>query len=290
MKNTTEQPSYIHIRHGLLDVAGLPAFNDNVIWLLCAVPAETTPNRCVTVVDPGDAAPVIAYCRQHRLLPTTILLTHHHADHTGGVAALRRWVSEIDPTASVTVYGPAVEEIPDVTDPLSGGEMLDVGHGVTFQVLSVPGHTRGHLAYVLNVTSQIAPTAVFCGDLLFGLGCGRLFEGTAAQMHAALMQICALPDEARIYCAHEYTWMNLPFALSVDPGNAALQARAKQIRALRLAGQSTLPLLLAAEKATNPFLRADQPALREAVCAEESATPLAVFTRLRAMRDTFKAS
>lgn len=290
MKNMSEQSGFIHASHGLVDVVGLPAFNDNLIWLLQSVaPADDLVATPVAVVDPGDAMPVIDYCRRRSLVPTTILLTHHHADHTGGVAALLDWVAEINPALTVTVYGPSTEDIADVTCPLTGGETLALEGGMTLEVLSVPGHTRGHMAYALKTTSQINPVALFCGDLLFGLGCGRLFEGTAAQMYAALAKVSALPDDTRLYCAHEYTLMNLPFALRVEPDNPVLQSRATQIRALRQAGKATLPLLLAEEKATNPFLRANQLALREAVCAADSATALEVFTRLRAMRDTFKA-
>lgn len=298
MKNMSEQFGLIHASHGKVDVVGLPAFNDNLIWLLQAVaPADPSVARRVAVVDPGDAIPVIDYCRRQGLIPTEILLTHHHADHTGGVSELLEWGQAQYPDQAMRVYGPAIESIAGVTHPLQGAERLSLASGVILTVMSVPGHTRGHLAYLLGSTGidgmptagRIDPPGLFSGDLLFGLGCGRLFEGTAAQMYAALLQVCALPDDTRIYCAHEYTLLNLPFALRVDPDNAVLQARAGEIRRLRQAGNSTLPLTLAVEKATNPFLRADQPVLSAAVCAEETATALEVFARLRAMRDTFKA-
>lgn len=274
------QPSLPH-DHGVFSVTGLPAFNDNYIWVI-----QTATNaQCVAVVDPGDAAPVMDYCRRHGCLPEKVWLTHHHADHTGGVAELSAWVKAQG--GELSVYGPSMETIPDVTHPLGGGECFHFGD-LTIGVLSLPGHTWGHLAYVVNDADQKMPPALFCGDVLFGLGCGRLFEGTAAQMAASLEQIRRLPQNTQIYCAHEYTALNLPFALAVDPGNAALQARAASIRARRQAGEATVPLTLAEECATNPFLRCEQPALAAAAMVPEGASPVDVFTRLRQMRDTFK--
>ena len=276
------QPSLRH-DHGAFYVTGLPAFNDNYVWL---VQTQADALR-VVVVDPGDAAPVIDYCRDHGCLPEQIWLTHHHADHAGGVAELCAWMRGHG--RELVVYGPGVESIPGVTHPLQGGESFALNPAVTVHVLSLPGHTRGHLAYVLSSSDRAQPTALFCGDVLFGLGCGRLFEGTAAQMAASLEQIRQLPPATRIYCAHEYTALNLPFALAVDPENAALQARAVSIRQRRQAGEATVPLTLAEECATNPFLRCEQPALAAAAMLPEGANPLDVFTRLRQMRDTYKA-
>jgi hydroxyacylglutathione hydrolase len=223
-------------------------------------------------------------------------LTHHHADHTGGVSELVQWTQQHHPGDTVKVFGPAAESIASVTHPLQGGESLTLDGGIPVTVWSVPGHTRGHLAFYLDGSTGVTPPALFSGDLLFGLGCGRLFEGTAAQMHAALEAVCALPDETRIYCAHEYTLLNLPFALHVDPDNRQLQLRANEIRQLRQAGHATLPLELAVEKATNPFLRSDVLSLPAAGSGEtthasrDPVQSLAVFTQLRAMRDTFKAT
>lgn len=278
-------PSGLHSTdHAGFVVTGLPAFNDNYIWVVESM-GGVSPQQ-VAVVDPGDAAPVIDDCRRRGLVPQQIWLTHHHADHTGGVAELCEWIARQSPSLPVVVYGPASEAIPGVTQALGGGESLTFG-GQQVDVLSVPGHTRGHLAYVVGAAT--AKPALFCGDLLFGLGCGRLFEGTAAQMHAALTQVRRLPAQTRVYCAHEYTLLNLPFARAVDPQNPKLVARAEVIRQLRDAGAPTVPLTLGEECATNPFLRCDQVALRASAVVDQDAPDVDVFARLRQMRDTFKA-
>lgn len=286
----TAQPSqnaFHTVDHHNFTVTGLPAFNDNYIWLIKSAKRAPGQAQDVAVVDPGDAAPVIDYCRQHGVVPAQIWLTHHHADHTGGVADLLAWIHELT-AHPVAVYGPAVEEIPCVTHPLHGGEQLRLGD-TPVDVLSIPGHTRGHLAYFLGDPEGNEPPALLSGDALFGLGCGRLFEGTAAQMFASLGQIAALPATTRVYCAHEYTLFNLPFALAVDPENVRLKSRAETIRRLRQHGEPTVPLTLAEECATNPFLRGDQGALRVSAMVADGASPVDVFTRLRQMRDTFKA-
>ena len=179
------------------------------------------------------------------------------------------------------MVAPADESITGASQHLRGGETIDV-LGVPVSVLAIPGHTRGHLGY-------LAPTALFCGDTLFGAGCGRLFEGTPQQMHAALACIAALPAATRIYCAHEYTQMNLPFALAVEPGNPAILARMARVDACRRAGLPTVPLALAEERATNPFLRCDQPEVIAAAQAHgaTSADPVDVFAALRAWRNVF---
>lgn len=277
------------IDHAVFSVTGVPVFNDNYVWILVTRKDSGVPH--VVVIDPGDANPVIDYCRRQGMVPDQIWLTHHHADHVGGVADLCHWISQQTSGLSVPVYGPAAEEIAVVTHPLRGGECFDL-NGVPVQVLAVPGHTRGHLAYQVGSDGECAahmsPPALFCGDVLFGLGCGRLFEGTASQMFDALMRIRNSSPQTRVYCAHEYTLLNLPFALSVDPGNPVLERRAASIRQRRAAGEPTVPLDLAEECATNPFLRCDQVALKDSAMAGDAATPLEVFTALRRMRDTFK--
>ena len=226
----------------MFDISFIPAFKDNYIWLL-------TRGKRAFVVDPGDAAPVQARLEADGLMLEGILITHHHADHQGGVAELKtRWHAE--------VYAPANESITGCTRPLSGGESIDV-LGQKVMVMAVPGHTLGHLAYY-------APGALFCGDTLFGAGCGRLFEGTPAQMSDSLDRIAALPDETLIYCAHEYTEMNLRFALAVEPNSPALQARVARVAALRAAGLPSVPSTLGEEKATNPFLRCQESVVIEA--------------------------
>lgn len=253
----------------MFEISLIPAFKDNYIWLLTAGPRAA-------VVDPGDAAPVIAALEARGLILDSILITHHHADHQGGVAdLLARWPA--------TVYGPENESITGCSHPLCGGETIDV-LGQAVAVWAVPGHTRGHLAYH-------APGVLFCGDTLFGAGCGRLFEGTPAQMADALATIAALPPETRVYCAHEYTAMNLPFALAVEPGNGALQARMHRVATARAAGEATVPLLLADELATNPFLRCHEPAVIAAGMQAGAASSAAVdvFAALRAWRNVFQA-
>lgn len=252
----------------MFTISLIPAFKDNYIWLL-------TCGQRAAVVDPGDAAPVIARLEADGLSLESILITHHHADHQGGVAALvERW--------HPTVFTPGSESITGCTCPLSGGETINV-LGQTLSVMAVPGHTLGHLAYY-------TPGALFCGDTLFGAGCGRLFEGTPAQMSDSLGRIAALPDETRVYCAHEYTEANLRFAIAVEPENARIQARIAQAAALRACGESTVPSTLAEEKATNPFLRCGDAAVlaaagRQSALADHSKT--AVFAAIRAWRNNF---
>lgn len=290
MNNSVERRRNIVIEQGGITVTGIPAFEDNVIWLIHAGHTQDQGSQPVCIVDPGDAEPVIDYCRRHQFIPVSVLLTHHHADHTGGVAEIWRWVQAHHPESRLPVYGPAAEGIPDVNVPLVGGEDIVLFGDVNARVLAVAGHTRGHLAYLLSAEADCRPPALFSGDLLFGLGCGRLFEGTAEQMYEALMTVARLDAETRIYCAHEYTALNLPFALKVDPANAALLKRAVHIRTLRQQGESTLPLLLCAEKETNPFLRINQPALVAATCLEGQAEPVEIFATLRKMRDIFKSA
>ena len=289
MNAASEQPPQLLSAHGSVNVIGIPAFDDNLIWVIQPTIKDDNGFSRVSIVDPGNAAPVIDACRRNQWIPQSILLTHHHGDHTGGVPELQHWMLAMHPSRPLAVYGPAAESIPAVTHPLSGGEEISLADGLQARVLAVPGHTRGHLAYLLSRDAGCQPPALFSGDVLFGLGCGRLFEGTAQLMYAALATIKSLDADTRIYCAHEYTAMNLPFALKVDPENRELLKRAQRIRTLRQAGESTLPLLLSEELATNPFLRCDQPALIEAACLPETAGAEAIFAALRTMRDNFKS-
>lgn len=251
----------------MLDIDFIPAFKDNYIWLLRR-------GRRAVVVDPGDAAPVIARLADDGLQLDAILVTHHHADHQGGIAdLLARW--------PVPVLGPANESITGRSLALSGGERIGV-LGLECDVLAVPGHTAGHLAYRI-------PGRVFSGDTLFGAGCGRLFEGTAQQMAASLARLAALPDDTLIHCAHEYTAANLGFALAVEPDNQAIGRRIAGVEALRAAGQPSVPSTLGEEKATNPFLRCAEPAVVMAAQARRPglSDPVDVFAELRAWKDVF---
>lgn len=207
------------------------------------------------VVDPGDAQVVIKALQEHSLQLALILLTHHHADHTGGVDELRV-------ATGCHVIGPAFEKMPEPLQRASGGEQVQaLGH--TFQVMDVPGHTAGHIAYYCEAFE--GTPLLFCGDTLFSGGCGRLFEGTAAQMLASLDSLAALPGNTRVCCTHEYTLSNLRFARAVEPDNAALARYEQQCIALRANGQFTLPSSIALELEINPFLRSRLPAIQQAV-------------------------
>lgn len=256
-----------------LAVTAVPAFDDNYLWL---VHSPVDP-RQVVVVDPGDAAAVEAALQAQGLVLKGILVTHHHGDHVGGVAAL---VAAANP---LPVFGPGDEDIDGITHPVKGGDSVKLpALGLAFTVLAVPGHTRGHVAYAGH-------GAVFCGDTLFSGGCGRLFEGTPAQMYASLGALAALPAETQVYCAHEYTASNLRFALAVEPGNAALVAYAGEVGQLRAAGKSTVPTSVAREQAINPFLRTAVPAVRAAAAAfaAEAGLPATAddITTLAALRE-----
>ena len=233
------------------------------------------------VVDPGDAQVVMAALQQHSLQLRCILLTHHHADHTGGVDELRQ-------ATGCEVYGPAAEQMPEPLTRLTGGDPVHA-MGLSFRVMDVPGHTAGHIAYYCE--SYLGQPLLFCGDTLFSLGCGRMFEGTPAQMHASLQRLAALPGETRVCCGHEYTLANAAFATTVDPGNAALRERAAEVRRLRAADQPSLPSTLHDERACNPFLRCEDPAVRASVAAHAGhplASPVDVFAHLRNWKDGFR--
>lgn len=227
----------------MMKVHQLNAFDDNYIWLIGCEGQST-----VAIVDPGDADPVLAYLEHEGLVPCAILITHHHGDHTGGV-------KELVARYAIPVYGPANERIPALTHPLREGDRVELATcALTLQVFDTPGHTRGHICYYGH-------GALFSGDTLFTAGCGRLFEGSAAQMYTSLEKLRTLPDETLLYCAHEYTEANLRFAVVAEPANPATVTRAEEVRQLRRAGQPTVPATLALEKATNPFLRSHVPAL-----------------------------
>lgn len=256
-----------------MELIALPAFDDNYFWLL-------HDGQQALVVDPGDAAPVRAALERLGLKLASILVTHHHADHTGGVAELRA-------ASGAQVFGPARERIPEPFTPLAGGDLAQA-LGIGFQVLDVPGHTAGHIAYFAPDVGG-APL-LFCGDTLFSGGCGRLFEGTPAQMLASLDALAALPAATRVCCAHEYTLGNLRFACAVEPGNAALADYQRHCQALRARGEPTLPARIDTERAINPFLRSREPAVTQAVRARTPSADdeVAVFAALRAWKNEFR--
>jgi len=258
----------------MTSIIPIPAFADNYMWLV-------RNGTRAAVVDPGDARPVLDYLAREGLTLAAILATHHHNDHVGGIdALLARYPAP--------VFGPARESIPSRTHALAQGDIATVpGMPVSLRVLDIPGHTAGHIAYFGTIDG--APS-VFCGDTLFAAGCGRLFEGTPAQMWASLSALSALPDNTRVYCGHEYTLANLRFALAVEPDNAAARERQAQAQALRERGEPTLPSTIAQEHATNPFLRAHRADVR-AAAARHAGRPVASdvesFAALRAWKNAF---
>ncbi|EUC71339.1 hydroxyacylglutathione hydrolase [Alcanivorax sp. 97CO-5] len=248
----------------------IPAFNDNYIW------AFHQQDQCV-VVDPGDAEPVERYLRENGLSLSALLITHHHPDHVGGVAALTKH-------RDIPVYGPAKESIPAMSHPLHEGDTITpAGTDLAFTIMEVPGHTLGHIAFI-----NASHGWLFSGDTLFAGGCGRLFEGTAAQMFHSLERLAALPEATLVFCAHEYTQANLTFAAAVTPNDSAVQTRLQAVTELRKKGKITLPSTLAEEKATNPFLRSDNEEVKascqrhEPGCGESD---IQCFAALRRWKD-----
>lgn len=255
-------------------VLHVPAFEDNYIWLIRGHSADQT-----AVVDPGDAAPVLAALERLNLTPAAILCTHHHGDHTGGIEELTQQFR------GLPVYGPGDENIAGITHVLRDGDRLDLpALGLQFEILAVPGHTRGHIAYYGHGW-------LFCGDTLFSAGCGRLFEGTPQQMQHSLARLAALPGDTGVYCAHEYTRANLRFAQTVEPDNPAIQRYRDEVDARRARDEPTIPSNIALEREINPFLRWDSPAVRRAA-ENHSGTALtdevSVFAAIRRWKDGFR--
>jgi hydroxyacylglutathione hydrolase len=255
------------------EVVAIPAFDDNYIWLIHN-------GKNGIVVDPGDAEAVIEVLGQHKLRLSGILITHHHADHTGGIPRLVELFG-------CAVIGPKGENIPGLTQRVDASDSIAPGDlGIEFAVLDVPGHTKGHIAYYCA-----EPGWLFPGDTLFAAGCGRLFEGTPEQMFQSLSTLAALPGTTQVFCAHEYTLSNLAFALEVDPFNPALIERVHIEKAKRAQGLSTIPTNIAIEKLTNPFLRTSNPdiAKRLGACRQMiDDEPVNVFSGLRRWKDEFR--
>jgi hydroxyacylglutathione hydrolase len=257
-----------------MNLIPLPAFQDNYLWLL-------HDGQRALVVDPGDADPVRNFLAGRGLQLEAILVTHHHADHIGGLDALR------DATGA-RVFGPARERIPPPLQSLTEGDRIQA-LGLTFQVFDVPGHTAGHIAYFCEEVDG-APL-LFCGDTLFSGGCGRLFEGTPAQMLDSLGKLAALPAGTRVCCTHEYTLSNLKFATTVEPDNVQLEQYRQQCEQRRSRGDPTLPSTIGLERSINPFLRTGVPAVARAAHdhdGADEADPVAVFAALRQWKNGFR--
>ena len=269
-----------------MQLCALPALADNYIWVLHN-------GREAIVCDPAEAEVVISALQRWQLALAAILITHHHDDHIGGVNELYRQCG----TPATQVYLPAADGLspqafpaisPQALRPCRQGDSVQLP-GLRLEVLDVPGHTAGHIAFYAAAQPGLPEPLVLCGDSLFSAGCGRMFEGTPAQMHASLQKLAALHDSTRICCAHEYTVSNLRFAQAVEPDNAAITLHAKHCEALRQQQQPTLPSSLQQEKAINPFLRVHEPAVQAAVAARNPSVsgPIEVFAALRAWKDHF---
>lgn len=253
-----------------MHATALPAFADNYIWTFVGATGAV-------VVDPGDAAPVQRHLSAQGMPLQAILITHHHPDHIGGVAVLRRQWPEC------SVYAPVDPRAGERTHTVREGDDVQLGAGITLTVMELPGHTRSHVGYS-------TAGAVFCGDTLFSLGCGRRFEGSPEEFLQSLDRLAALPDETLVYCTHEYTLANARFATAVDPDNAALRARVRQATGQRSTGSPTLPVNVADERACNPFLRVDAAAIRDALehkLGQHLPERADRFAALRAWKDVY---
>ena len=253
----------------MLKITAIPALQDNYIWAI-------HDDRHATVVDPGEAAPVLAFLQANTLTLGAILCTHRHYDHIGGISGLRE-------VYNVPVYGRRHPNNPHITHELREGDLLKLSApDAVFEIIEIPGHLDDHIAY-------IAPGILFCGDVLFGAGCGRNFEGTPEQLHRSLQRLAQLPDSTRVYCAHEYTAANLRFAMACEPENPSVKQRAATTQQLRAANQITLPSTIALEKATNPFLRCTQPKIIRTLQQRglSDTSELGVFTAMREWKNHF---
>jgi len=260
-----------------MKVSMIKAFSDNYIWAISSNVGEK-----MALVDPGDANVCIEFIEQHQLQLSSILITHHHADHVGGINKLvdycksKQW--------PLTIYGPESENIPHCDVTLNESQTVILADlDLEFAVIDLPGHTSGHIAY-------LSQDNLFCGDTLFSGGCGRLFEGTPSQMLSSLEKLSALPERTHVYCAHEYTQANLNFALTVEPCNSELVFYYNQVLQLREEGIATIPTSVMLEKKINPFLRCDQPSLMTSASefsGDEVNDKLEAFTIIRNWKDNF---
>ncbi len=256
----------------MLEIIPLPALKDNYIWLL-----KNKASRHVAIVDPSEAEPVLKFLKSEQLIPIAIMITHHHWDHVGGIAGITEHFS-------IPVYTPKTETVPGSTNPVAEGDVVKLHElDLNLNILDVPGHTAGAVAYYNDAM-------VFSGDTLFTAGCGRMFEGTPPQMHASLSKFKTLPDDTLLYCGHEYTVSNLRFAAAVEPQNEAIQQRLQQAEEARRIDKATVPATLAEEKQTNPFLRCEQQTVIDAASqhsGEALAEPAQIFAAIRQWKDSF---
>lgn len=260
----------------MLSVHSLPILGDNYVWILVQ-------DQQAVIVDPGDADPVLGFVARQGLSVAAVLITHHHADHTGGLAKTAAAFE------GAPVYGPAAERISGVTHPVEAEDTLRIARFPgSFRVIPVPGHTSGHIAYLWTPPEEGEPPVLLAGDSLFAGGCGRVFEGTPEQMHASLQRLAQLPGETRVCCGHEYTVANLEFAVRVEPRNDTLRERLEWARRERREGRPTVPSTMEQEWATNPFLRTGNPDVRaqaEARAGGPLESEAAVFAVIRAWKD-----
>lgn len=258
-------------------VKAIPAFSDNYIWAI-----NSASNNDCALVDPGDADVCIQYIEQNQLTLTDIIITHHHNDHIGGIKKLLAYCDSKH--WSINIVTPAKNDISPSTQTVDDNDIIKLRFlDDDIKVIGLPGHTLGHVAYLLN-------DSLFCGDTLFSAGCGRLFEGTPEQMYHSLAKLSALPDTTKVYCAHEYTQANLDFALTVEPSNIALINYYNQVINLRAQNMATIPTNIGLEKAVNPFIRAHSPEIKETVetlSGNLTNNEVDVFTQLRALKDNF---
>ena len=267
-------------KNTLLQVWPIPAFDDNYIWCI-------HDGSAALVVDPGDARPVLEYLSANHLTLKGVLITHHHADHTGGILNLLQTLG-----SNIPVYGPAGDNIPGRTNLAMEGDQIEISSPrMSLKVYEVPGHTLSHIAYFANMQANIVEPLLFCGDTLFASGCGRLFEGTPTQMTESLAKFSGLPKNTLVYCTHEYTLSNIRFALAVEPNNLNLISWAEQAKSLREQNLPTLPTTIGQELQVNPFMRCDQPEviqMAKEVSGEASLpTPVHVLAVIRGWKDRF---
>ena len=261
-----------------LNISPISAFKDNYIWML-----RLDEEKRVGIVDPGDAQPVLEILASKGMQLDTILITHHHPDHTGGIEQL------LEAFPNANVIGPHSSRIALIKQHCKEGDTVSA-LGLNFKVLEIPGHTLDHIAYYFCANEEFKQGGVFCGDTLFASGCGRIFEGDPAMMYNSLAKLKALPESTLVFCAHEYTLANIAFALAAEPDNTDLQDRLEATRALREAKLPSLPSNIALERRTNPFLRCHNTVLAQMVAAhsgKQAQSEIDTFAHLRAWKDNF---